>query len=145
MELTGGRRVAFAAALVLAILPWVYQFTFVNKATGSAQQITAFIAALLGIISFCAVAPLAFASGAGTAPYWLAAAGPILFQYVETRSSALALFNLSPILCGIAALAWYGIAFLAMGFAQKRGVGVFVTATLAVALLPLVVFLVRLV
>ena len=145
MELTGPRRVTFVVALVLAIFPWVYQFTFVNTATGSAQQITAFIAALLGIISFCAVAALAFASGAGTATYWLAAAGPILFQAVEARSSAIALFTPSPIACGVVALAWYGIAFFAMSFAQKRGAGMFAVVALAVALLPLVVFLVRLI
>src|SRR5215469_14969583 len=99
MELQGGRRVAFAAALVFAILPWVYQFTFVNTATGTTQQITQFVAAWLGAISFCIVAPLAYHSGAGIATYWLAAAGPILFEAIETKSSALWLFVASPVAC----------------------------------------------
>lgn len=143
MDLIGGRRIAFAAALVLAIFPWVYEFTFVNTASGSAQQITAFIAAWLGIFSFCVVAPLAYSSGAGLATYWLAAAGPILFQAVETRSSGLALFTPLPVACGIIALVWYGVVFLAMSFAQKRGAVALSAVGLALAVIPFVAFVVR--
>ena len=141
MELSGNRRVAFAAALVLAIVPWVYQITFVNTATGATQQITQFVAAWLGVIAFCTVGPLAYASRAGLATYVLTAAGPILFETMQTKSSALFLFTPNPF--GIAAIAivWYAIVFFAMRLAVARSLVALVTPI--VVLVPLFAILFR--
>ena len=118
MELSGGRRIAFASALVLAIVPWVYQITFVNAATGATQQITQFVAAWLGVVAFCVVGPLAYASRAGIATYGLAAAGPVLFQVLQIKSSALYLFTPNQGTIAAIAIVWYALVFAAMRLAS---------------------------
>jgi hypothetical protein len=138
VELTGGRRIAFATALVLAIAPWVYQITFVNTATGTTLQITQFVAAWLGVIAFCTVGPLAFASRAGIATYALAAAGPVLYQTVQAKSSALFLFTPSPVAIAAIAILWYALVFSTMRVAEPRGRYALTIAGLTLALLPLI-------
>ncbi len=149
-----------AAVSALSVLPWLYWVFVVLPTTGAALEGVYYIAAAIGLVSFCFTGPLTAAlllAKQGmyrgfASTFWLVSAPTILFQGIAFSASVMPLLLPSSVFAKplptmieytFLAVLWYAIIFLLLRALGKGGERALLSLCATTAILPALFFVAR--